>query len=300
MRLLTEGMDGPTNTVWSGGHVLNRIADGLAEIEVHDRLANTAKLINSVQDDTAMEDRGPAQDSGAHYLQQLYQKLDEIDRLEYPRSHHQKTFHECFTRACLRSIFGDSFEKHHSQLRRDYDVEDFKTEVMIVTPRRFGKTFAVAQYCAAFAASVLGKEIAIFSTGRRASKKMLDLVLRFLRPIMRPTQTITSANVEEVIIFDSLTGKRNKICSYPSKVQVRHPFQRICRATVYYAVRDRLLLAYKTRPLQSTPIQNEPILENDAGGGPNVVSPGHHGVDRGRNPFQRKTVQLCRLQRRSE
>lgn len=49
---------------------------------------------------------------------------------------------------------------------------------MIVTPRRFGKTFSVAQYVAAFTAAVHGKEVAIFSTGRRASKKMLDLVFR--------------------------------------------------------------------------------------------------------------------------
>ena len=159
--------------------------------------------------------------NGNAVLQQLYDKLDAIDDLDYPRSHHQKQFHECFIRACLRSIYGDEYARNEQELLRRFEVASFKTEVMIVTPRRFGKTFAVAQYCAAYTAGVLGKEVAIFSTGRRASKKMLDLVWRFLEPIMPATQKVVSRNVEEIVLMDSATGKRNKVCSYPSKVQVR-------------------------------------------------------------------------------
>lgn len=162
-----------------------------------------------------------ARKSGDRVLRTLYGQLDKIDRLEYPRSHHQKQFHDCFIRACLRTIYGDDFTPCEPALCKQFDVDAFKTEVMIVTPRRFGKTFAVAQFCAAFATGVLGKEVAIFSTGRRASKKMLDLVIRFMTPIMSDTQRIVSRNVEEVMLFDSATGKNNKICSYPSKVQVR-------------------------------------------------------------------------------
>lgn len=108
------------------------------------------------------------------------------------------------------------------RLLKEHKRKVLKTEVMIVTPRRFGKTFAVAQYVAAFTAAVHGKEVAIFSTGRRASKKMLDLVVRFLMPLIAGKKKVITRNVEEILIRDEETGLNNKICSYPAKVQVRH------------------------------------------------------------------------------
>ena len=162
--------------------------------------------------------------SGDAQLARLYQQLQRIDRLEYPRSHHQKQFHECFIKASLRSMYGDEYAVREPELLRRFGCRRFRTEVMIVTPRRFGKTYSVAQFCAAYATGVLGREVAIFSTGKRASKKMLDLVLRFLEPLMRSTQKIVAKNAEEIILFDSEVQKRNKICSYPSRVQVRRPY----------------------------------------------------------------------------
>jgi hypothetical protein len=156
---------------------------------------------------------------GDRTLSALFAKLEEIDQLEFPRSLHQIKFHDCFTRASLRILYGNDYDRCEKRLLHEFDSREFRNEVMIVTPRRFGKTFSVAQYCAAFTASVLGKEVAIFSTGRRASKKILDLVVRFLEPILRPTQRIVTRNQEEVHVFDEETGKRNKVCSYPSKVQ---------------------------------------------------------------------------------
>lgn len=160
--------------------------------------------------------------SGDAQLTRLYNQLHRIDRLEYPRSHHQKQFHECFVKASLRSMYGDEFAVREKELLARFGCRRFRTEVMIVTPRRFGKTYSVAQFCAAYATGVLGKEVAIFSTGKRASKKMLDLVMRFLTPLMRSTQKIIAKNVEEIVLFDTETQARNKICSYPSRVQVRH------------------------------------------------------------------------------
>jgi hypothetical protein len=164
-------------------------------------------------------DTGAQEVPGDRVLSALFAKLEEIDQLEYPRSLHQIKFHDCFTRASLRIIYGNDYDRCEKRLLHEFDSREFRTEVMIVTPRRFGKTFSVAQYCAAFTASVLGKEVAIFSTGRRASKKILDLVIRFMQPILRPTQRIVTRNQEEVHVIDDETGKRNKVCSYPSKVQ---------------------------------------------------------------------------------
>lgn len=182
--------------------------------------------------------------TGDKTLAALYDKLAHIDRLQYPRSHHQVKFHDCFTRSCLRIIYGDDYDRIEPYLLKEFDVKEFRNEVMIVTPRRFGKTFSVAQFCAAFATSVLGKEVAIFSTGRRASKKILDLVIRFIRPIMRSTQKIVLRNVEEVHLFDTATQSLNKVCSYPSKVQVRVPSP-VCLHSLSQT-RHHLLCKYET------------------------------------------------------
>ena len=153
----------------------------------------------------------------------LYAALAQIDTLDYPRSHHQRRFHECFIKASLKTIYGDDYQVCEPRLKQEHKCDRLKTEVMIVTPRRFGKTFSVAQYVAAFTAAVHGKEVAIFSTGRRASKKMLDLVMRFLMPLIDGKKRIITRNVEEILLKDEATGLNNKICSYPAKVQVRHP-----------------------------------------------------------------------------
>ena len=186
-------------------------SDGVANQRLASQVASSSFQMST--------DKNRIASQGDATLSALFAKLEQIDGLEYPRSHHQIKFHDCFTRACLRIIYGADYTRCESQLLKEFAVESFRTEVMIVTPRRFGKTFSVAQYCAAFAASVMGKEVAIFSTGRRASKKILDLVWRFLEPIMKPTQHLRLKNVEEIHLFDDETGKLNKVCSYPSKVQ---------------------------------------------------------------------------------
>jgi hypothetical protein len=177
---------------------------------------------------------------GDQNLERLYATLAEIDAADYPRSHHQRKFHDSFIKASLRSIYTDDYAVCEKRLQERFRTDYINPIVMIVTPRRFGKTYSVAQYVAAYTAAVHGKEVAIFSTGnkrrvlllgssidfvgcpgRRASKKMLDLVMKFLKPLIAGKKRIYTRNVEEVIV-EQLESPfaRNKVCSYPAKVQV--------------------------------------------------------------------------------
>ena len=162
-------------------------------------------------------------------LDRLYATLAAIDAADYPRSHHQRKFHESFIKASLRSIYTDDYAICEKRLQARYDTDYINPIVMIVTPRRFGKTYSVAQYVAAYSAAIHGKEVAIFSTGRRASKKMLDLVMKFLVPLIKGKKRIYTRNVEEVIV-EQLEPPylRNKVCSYPAKVQVCMFFAACC------------------------------------------------------------------------
>ena len=160
--------------------------------------------------------------AGDAALELLYDMLRKIDAASYPRSHHQRKFHESFVKASLRSIYGDEYPAAEEKLLKRFESAKINPIVMIVTPRRFGKTYSVAQYVAAYSAAIDGREVAIFSTGRRASKKMLDLVMKFLMPLIAGRKKIFTQNVEEVVIqMLEPPYAKNKICSYPAKVQAR-------------------------------------------------------------------------------
>ena len=74
-------------------------------------------------------------------------------------------------------------------------------------------------FVAACAYAIEGSDQAIFSTGRRASKKLLDLIHRFLCKLPGMQEAIIVKNVETIHIqgpggVDDI----RKISSYPSKV----------------------------------------------------------------------------------
>lgn len=78
-------------------------------------------------------------------------------------------------------------------------------------------TYAVAMFVAACAYALEGSDQSIFSTGRRASKKLLDLVHRFLCKL--PGMKIDTKNVETITIRGATIDDTRKISSYPSKVR---------------------------------------------------------------------------------
>ena len=118
--------------------------------------------------------------SGDTRLHNLRQTLEMFDNCGFMRSFQQRLFHEAFIRACIKHIYKDDFASCAARLMRENRWVDIKQEVMITTPRRFGKTFSVALYVAAYAYSQPNCEISIFSTGRRASKKLLHTIFKFV------------------------------------------------------------------------------------------------------------------------
>ena len=57
------------------------------------------------------------------------------------RSAHQLEFHEAFLRATARVIYRGEWESSKPMIMRKHGWDAVHSEVMISTPRRFGKTF---------------------------------------------------------------------------------------------------------------------------------------------------------------
>jgi len=136
-------------------------------------------------------------------------------------------FHEAYIRAVSRVFFkadGDgAFMRGHQRLLQANGWSHIQSEVLISTPRRFGKTISVSLFAAAMIFACTSCEISIYSTCKRISQKLLRNVLRFLNIIFdalkMPKYKTVRENSEEIIMNgpDGVQDIR-VVNSYPSRV----------------------------------------------------------------------------------
>ncbi len=110
--------------------------------------------------------------------------LEALDRQGWNRSYHQRQFHEQFTRACARIFYKSEppgvFQRDHQRLLQVNGWPNLSQEILISTPRRFGKTISVSLFAAAMLFSAPQVELSIYSTCKRISQKLLRNVKKFL------------------------------------------------------------------------------------------------------------------------
>lgn len=91
--------------------------------------------------------------------------------------------------------------------------------ILAKAPRRFGKSVAVSRIVISFALKMPGSTQSIFSTGRRASRNLLELCYKKLCDIGFQDREVRF-NQEELFIQDPLSGKISKIFCYPSNSKI--------------------------------------------------------------------------------
>ena len=143
-----------------------------------------------------------------------------FDAFGVVRSKNQRQMHECMNQAIAQQIWRDGeFEAQLDRIMRHFGVSTLREDLMMIAPRREGKSMAVAMAAANYAMNVETLSQAIFSTGRRASRKLHELIFRFLSRLPGAKARIAVHNIEtmELVFGDA---DRREINSYPSKVQV--------------------------------------------------------------------------------
>ena len=107
------------------------------------------------------------QKDGFHFMKLLHTYLEILDEKGWNRSYHQRMFHEPFFKSTVRVFFKleppGTFERNHRKILETYNFKTLPQEVLISTPRRFGKTIATSLFAAALFASCPGVEISIYS-----------------------------------------------------------------------------------------------------------------------------------------
>lgn len=164
---------------------------------------------------------------GFSRIKKLRSALNALDKGGWERSYHQRCFHEQFLCAVCRVLFKTDppghFERSYPRLLETNNWETIRQEILISTPRRFGKTISVCLFVSALVYACPNLEVSIYSTCKRISCKLLRNCTRFLQIIAdvlkEPMMTYLKATSDEV----ELQGPESKrdtrrLNSYPSKV----------------------------------------------------------------------------------
>jgi hypothetical protein len=146
-----------------------------------------------------------------------------LDNLGLKRHHHQIRFHEHMIKACLSKIYEEEWETQYEQITHKFGIEKMKREGLYTCPRRFGKTTAVAIYCAAFLLVVPNSKVAVFATGKRTAKKLMMQIVGFLIKYPGFLDRVKTKNQEDLILDFGISDERMLSC-YPSTVKVRRFF----------------------------------------------------------------------------
>lgn len=138
----------------------------------------------------------------------------------YDRSEMQKQFHESFLQAVALHLYKDDPEVDMDKIMSMNEWPNLKQQVLCLTPRRFGKTTAVAMFVASYFLSVEKCALCIFSTGRRASDGMLDKIHEFIKLIDEDLGTNHDARCkrkgEFLYYYGDGTNDVRKVASYPT------------------------------------------------------------------------------------
>lgn len=152
------------------------------------------------------------------------------------RSEDQIKFHNSFIIACLPHIYGRDWNACGVRVMNEIGISRIDYEVLCMTPRRFGKTMAVAMFVGVLALVCKGIRISVFSTGSRASKSMKDHILKFVKYIPNGVQRKIKDAKEELMFsanplgnFSRLLAQKaeaeddtSKVYSYPSSVDSKY------------------------------------------------------------------------------
>ena len=131
-------------------------------------------------------------------------------------------------KACTRCFWkhepAGQFARDHHRVLEVNGWDHLAQEVLISTPRRFGKTISVSMFAAAMMWGAPSVEISIYSTCKRISQKLLRNCVKFFYEVCKQDLDacgfkVVRQNMEEIVLRGP-GGERDVrvVNSYPSKV----------------------------------------------------------------------------------
>ena len=166
-------------------------------------------------------ERQRKESKGDKVMRRFWEALEELARQGYRRTPTQNKMIKAYLAACQRVVYREEFYDNVTEILKKLGVSELKQEVFVTAIRRCGKTYGVAMTVAALLYAVPSVEISIFSPGKRASKKLLQTIKRFVE-LLPGIDTAERSSNEETLWIRGPHGPLDiRLCnSYPSKVQI--------------------------------------------------------------------------------
>ena len=157
----------------------NKVFNGLEVAhKKKDQLSNKRRKITNHLNVLAAHGNSSITSKGWRRLTTIRKALDNFK--PFQRTRMQKRFHNAFLQATAMHLFREDTDVDLARVMKLNKWQHLKQQCLCMTPRRFGKTMSVGMFCASYIYSVENCEVAIFSTGRRASSKLLELIHSYL------------------------------------------------------------------------------------------------------------------------
>jgi len=159
-----------------------------------------------------------SQCEGDRLVKLIGEGLKYLDENGYERSSQQRLFHRAFMQASYKMLYGEDLHKHLIRILEENHVHELRTEVACTTPRRFGKTFSIAMWCAVWLVLATDHDSSIYSTSSRVSMMLLDLIIKMALILQRKFGgQIVSINKKESCFYRTDAGYENSVHAYPAK-----------------------------------------------------------------------------------
>jgi hypothetical protein len=112
---------------------------------------------------------------GDFILAKVFSYLEVVDEKLFDRSNDQRKFHESIIIGNLKNIYRHEFNMNITRIMKENNWDIIRPYILIVAPRRMGKTTTIGIIIAVFLLCILFAEIAVFSSCVRLSLNMLNL-----------------------------------------------------------------------------------------------------------------------------
>ncbi len=142
------------------------------------------------------------------------------------RSPTQVEIHRQFVESCLPKIYEATWTNNSARIMKQFNVKQLIQEVLVVMPRRRGKTYSTAMFAAAALLCIPGCSCIIFSTGERTAKMLMtvitDMIERsFANGALKKEDFHFETNNKETMIFFGPDGTKRSLMCLPGSVRVR-------------------------------------------------------------------------------
>lgn len=115
---------------------------------------------------------------------------------------------------------------NQERILQRFRIKRLRQEVLVIAPRRSGKTVGMGMFCAAMALSIHSLEISVFATGQRTASKLLKEIGKFIEQafayVGSSEQWKVARKNQENIVIVGPDGTERTVGCYPGSVRVSY------------------------------------------------------------------------------